>query len=61
MDLFDKTNEPILPFSIPKKDGFSVEWNESLKGFEINIPHGELFYSKYFLIRKLPIEILSLF
>ena len=48
MDLFDKTKEPILPFSIPKEDGFSVEWDESLKGFKINIPHGELLYYKFF-------------
>ena len=32
MDLFDLTNEPILPFSIPKEDGFSMEWDERLKG-----------------------------
>jgi alkylated DNA repair dioxygenase AlkB len=48
MDLFDTTNNPILPFSIPKEDGFSGEWDERLRGFKINIPHGELFYSKHF-------------
>lgn len=46
------TNEPILPFSLPKEDGFSVEWDERLKGFKINIPHGELFYSKHFFNKK---------
>ena len=53
MDLFDLTNEPILPFSVPKEDGFSVEWDERLKGFKINIPHGELFYSKHFFNQKM--------
>ena len=52
MDLFDMTNEPILPFSLPKEDGFSVEWDERLKGFKINIPHGELFYSKHFFNKQ---------
>jgi alkylated DNA repair dioxygenase AlkB len=48
MDLFDMTNKPILPFNIPKEDGFSGEWDERLRGFKINIPHAELFYSKHF-------------
>jgi alkylated DNA repair dioxygenase AlkB len=52
MDLFDMTNKPILPFSLPKEDGFSEEWDERLKGFKINIPHGELFYSKHFFNQK---------
>jgi alkylated DNA repair dioxygenase AlkB len=53
MDLFDMTNKPILPFSIPIDDGFSAEWDERLKGFIINIPHGELFYSKHFFNQKI--------
>ena len=29
-----------------------MEWDERLKGFNINIPHGELFYSKHFFNKK---------
>jgi hypothetical protein len=53
MDLSDITNEPIFPFRIRLEDGGSVEWDESLKRFKINIPHGELFYSKYFINQKI--------
>ena len=45
------TNEPILPFSLPKEDGFSAKWDEKLKGFKINVPHGEIFYSKQFFTK----------
>ena len=53
MDLFNVINEPILPFCIPKKDDCSVEWDERLEGFKINLPHGELFYSEHFFNQKI--------
>jgi alkylated DNA repair dioxygenase AlkB len=52
MDLFDVINEPILPFCIPKGEGWSVKWDEKLKGFKIIFPHGELFYSEQFFNQK---------
>ena len=52
MDLFDVINEPVLPFSIPKEDGCSEEWDEELDGFRIHLPHGELFYSEHFFNQK---------
>lgn len=54
MDLFDDfLDSPILPFSLPNKDGFSACWNENLNGFKIELPHGELFYSPCFFNKKI--------
>ena len=52
MGLFEVINEHALPFSIPKEDGCSVEWDERLDGFKINLPHGEIFYSEHFFNHK---------
>ena len=51
MDLFD--NETRLPFEIPNEDGYSVQWNEDLNGFDITVPHGKLFYSESFFDKKI--------
>jgi alkylated DNA repair dioxygenase AlkB len=51
MDLFD--NETRLPFDIPNEDGYSVQWNEDLNGFDITVPHGKLFYSESFFDKKI--------
>lgn len=53
MDLFsDNSNEKKLPFDFPIKEGYKVVWNETLNGFIINIPNGELFYSEHFFDKK---------
>ncbi len=52
MELFATNNFHIPPFEIPKDEGYSVIWDDKLNGFFITIPHGELFYSKTFLVRK---------
>jgi alkylated DNA repair dioxygenase AlkB len=51
MDLFD--NEIRLPFDIPNEDGYSVQWNEDLNGFDIIVPNGKLFYSEFFFNKKI--------
>jgi alkylated DNA repair dioxygenase AlkB len=51
MDIFG--NEKILPFKLPDEDGYSVDWNECLGGFDIKIPHGEMFYSESFFNKKI--------
>jgi alkylated DNA repair dioxygenase AlkB len=53
MDLFDKSNEPYLPFKIPEGNGYFCSWSENLQGFIINIPNGELFYSENFFNKKI--------
>lgn len=51
MDLFSQ-NQKMLPFDFPIKQGYKASWNESLKGFIISIPNGELFYSEHFFDKK---------
>lgn len=49
-DLFDPA-PPVtrsLPFALPDLEGYGYSWDESRGGFEINIPHGCLFYSESF-------------
>lgn len=53
MDLFDNCQEKILPFHIPKESGYSFSWDEDLKGFNIKIPNGELFYAENFFNKKI--------
>ena len=48
MDLFSEFEEPILPFSLPSHVECNARWDANLKGFEIKVPHGELFYSPSF-------------
>lgn len=55
MDLFKKNsvenNE--LPFELPTKSGYGSRWNETYKGFVINIPNGELFYAERFFNKQI--------
>jgi alkylated DNA repair dioxygenase AlkB len=51
MDLFDDND--VAPFELPNKDGYSITWNENSNGFDIKIPHGELFYSESFFSKKI--------
>ena len=54
MDLFDDFREvSLLPFILPKQNGYSVLWNVDLNGFEIKLPNGELFYSPNFFNKKI--------
>jgi len=48
MDLFSEFEEPILPFLLPSRADCYVNWDANLNGFEIKVPHGELFYSPSF-------------
>ena len=55
MDLFNSEleNKNKLPFDLPNKEGYSYEWNDTLNGFVILIPNGELFYSEHFFDKKI--------
>ena len=55
LDLFDDTQESTeeLPFDFPDRKGYSYYWDKNLNGFLITIPNGELFYSEYFLDKKI--------
>lgn len=54
MNLFsDYKNNDNLPFIIPSKDGYCIKRNDSLKGYDIKIPHGELFYTEDFFNKKI--------
>jgi len=53
MDLFNVTNESILPFALPQEEDYSVKWDERLDGFKINLPHGELFYAEHFFNQEI--------
>lgn len=53
MDLFSEQDDRPPPFSISKEDGYSIQWNEGKKGFDIKIPNGELFYSECFFDEKI--------
>jgi len=54
LDLFDDFREvSLLPFILPKQNGYSVLWNVDLNGFEIKLPNGELFYSPNFFNKKI--------
>jgi alkylated DNA repair dioxygenase AlkB len=49
----DNQTANVLPFVLPNKEGYSAQWNEELKGFDIKIPNGELFYSECFFDKKI--------
>ncbi|SMM99374.1 Alkylated DNA repair protein AlkB [uncultured Candidatus Thioglobus sp.] len=53
MDLFNNSQENSLSFEVPKTSEYSVNWNKELHGFNIKIPHGELFYSEHFFNKKI--------
>ncbi|TXH68345.1 MAG: alpha-ketoglutarate-dependent dioxygenase AlkB [Thiothrix sp.] len=61
MDLFAMENTQEIPFALPKIEGYSVEWDESLKGFCIKVPNGELFYSERFFSKKISDRALEYF
>jgi len=48
MNLLDYLEEHPIPFQLPKEDNYSIQWNDNFKGFDINIPNGEIFYSENF-------------
>ena len=52
MDLFDNNKDYFAPFELPNEDGYSMIWNENLKGYDIKIPNGVLFYSEHFFNQK---------
>jgi len=51
LDLFDDPTKN-LPFSIPQDEHYNVIWNETLRGYNITIPNGELFYAESFYSKK---------
>ena len=54
MNLFsDYKKNDNLPFTLPSKDGYCINWNDSLKGYNIKIPNGELFYAEEFFTKKI--------
>ena len=56
MDLFDENLDAeilVLPFKIPENSMIKCIWNDNLQGFNIYLPHGELFYSPTFLSKKI--------
>lgn len=53
MDLF-ATDKQILPFKFPdNSEGCSYQWNDQLKGFDILVPHGKLFFAPNFFNQKI--------
>jgi len=54
LDLFGsgENTENQLPFKLPDEEGYSYSWNETLSGFEITVPDGELFYAANFFDEK---------
>lgn len=53
IDLFSQSKENYLPFELPKREGYSSEYSEIEKGFNITVPNGQLFYSERFFNEKL--------
>ena len=53
MDLFDDIDDPLLPFNLPNDDCYLVQWDKTLKGFNIIIPNGELFYAEHFFDKNI--------
>ena len=52
-DLFEETEEPRLPFALPKDDAFTYKSNRATGTFRIIVPHGELLYCENFLEKKI--------
>ena len=46
-DLFAPTQPP-APFALPTGEGFGWHWNERLKGYDVDLPGGMLFYAEHF-------------
>ena len=52
-DLFAKVDVKLPPFPVPQAFGFQVESNEKWNGFDIKVPHGEIFYAESFFPRRI--------
>ncbi len=53
MNLFSNyKNNDNFPFILPCEDGYSINWNDNLNGYDIKIPNGELFYAEDFFDKK---------
>jgi len=50
-DLFEPPSS-IYPIELPKTPGYSIEWNEQWKGYDICVPNGQLFYAEHFFGKK---------
>ena len=53
MQLFDDIETQKQPFKLPDKTGYLLHYNENLNGFDVEIPHGKLFYSEHFFDKKI--------
>jgi len=47
IDLFGNTKQQ-LPFEIPKDSGYAANWDETLRGYRISVPNGEILYADKF-------------
>lgn len=53
MDLFSN-DKHVLPFKFPEDvESCSYQWNETLQGFDIVVPHGKLFFAPNFFNEKI--------
>jgi alkylated DNA repair dioxygenase AlkB len=50
-DLFDRTDAAQLPFLLPQEAGYQAQPNPAWSGFNITLPHGEVFYAEQFFER----------
>lgn len=50
MELFN--NEKLLPFKFPQMEGYSYQYNEELKAFDIRVPNGFFRYSEHYMNSK---------
>ena len=48
MDLFDESDSRKPPFTHPATEGFHSEWSDRNQGWNIEVPHGRLFYAERF-------------
>jgi alkylated DNA repair dioxygenase AlkB len=42
-----------LPFTLPPGESCRVEWNDTWKGYDIHVPHGQLFYAEHFFNKRI--------
>jgi len=47
VDLFGRTEQQ-LPFGIPQDSGYETNWNDTLQGYRISVPNGEMLYVETF-------------
>lgn len=60
MNLFSD-QDTILPFDIPKGNGYFVESRPEIGGYRILVPNGELIYSEHFFDKKISDRCLEYF